>query len=964
MKKSKTQIFLTVLLICSLSAVAICTATGFLIQLYINSGAKRLVVLEKEGKLSKTYGYVWQEINATKQMAESFTDNKPSPESSKIEIPYTNKSDNEYPSLSAITELNALKTIIKNIRINDRNGIILAQIQSTQTCINISNLNEVLLKSLIETEDRHFYTRKRAWDFNALLRATLKAAVRSVVTRKLHYPRGSSTIHMQVARFLLMQYDSRGYAYAEKSMKRKIRELKLAEALRIVYTNDDILTVYINHCVSAGRGMLGYYDISTGLFGVSPESLSIPQSLYLARLVKWNRQVPVRIITQIKASMPSLANLFSWNNAKVKEIEAGLDTLTFKEQKPLIPPNSYLIDLANEYWKKICRKNGMPDEEIAEMDIADPESMIRRYGNITINLTIDYRLQKKLERMIAGRGFGPDTTIRNGKMKDKLRVAGQYYVYALIDAKSNKLLAYCSRDMLGSRLQSLHVNKNPNGSSLTKPILYALAYDLKVYKPSDAATDDAEFGDTCGWSRSLFYENKNPTGMIYHNVPEKKGYQVKNFSRRFDGYDFLFNHLSRSNNILAVETIYRLSTDLQENSEQSRAINKMLERLAINLPFDNKKITGPQLYSSLVAALRGQSAPIKGYEQNYSVALGTLELSLYEQLSLFNILYNNRIILRPSEMSSLFIKNIKIAGKDISFRDTITYRQVFSSLQTIRPVHLGLHKRLLSNPSDRLERFDLCSGDELLSNFAKSGTTDDIIRPFNVADTDTARTSFGLWNAVLRLRLTGKDLVREAARDSLVKKNHDIHTIAGTVPPEEILDVTLAATGECNAHYTGERDGKTLHGYVSRELLHAFGIPCSSGFYTAYEKEILKDTEEKTKYANQQESDLPFLSRALIRLKAGLSKPGSFDEIQFERSRSDSSIRLKGKSYKTMLKFTSYMGANAQQYHTLLEKLKKSDDPQQARNTISQILAIDTGNQILKRDLQRACTSLLNSLND
>jgi hypothetical protein len=408
--------------------------------------------------------------------------------------------------------------------------------------------------------------------------------------------------------------------------------------------------------------------------------------------------------------------------------------------------------------------------------------------------------------------------------------------------------------------------------------------------------------------------------------------------------------------------MYRLSTDLNENSEQSGSVKKLLERLAIKLPVENKQITGPQLYSSLAAALRGHSAPLKGYEQNYSTALGTLELSLYEQLSLFNILYNNRIIIKPSEMPSLFVKAIQIAGKDISFRDTITCRQVFSSLQTVQPVHLGLHKRLLSNPSDRLQRFDICGGDEHLSNFAKSGTTDDIIRPFNVAPADTSRTSFGLWNAVLRLRLTGKDLIREAAHDSIVKKNHDMHTIAGTVPAEEILDITIAATGECNAHYTGERDGKTLHGYVSRELLHAFGIPCSSGFYTAYENELLNETEAKTKYANQQESDLPFLSRALIRLKAGISKPGSLDEIRFEKSRTDVSIRLKGKSYRTMLKFTSYMGANAQQYHTLLEKLKKSDDPQQARNTISEILAIDTGNQILKRDLQRACSSLLNSL--
>jgi membrane peptidoglycan carboxypeptidase len=1030
--KKAVSIILTFSLTTCLLIVGISIGTGYLLQAYINSGAKHLVGLEKLGKLSKTYGYVWQEINATKQMKTSLTPTVKD-ENTKIQSHYRDRNtSSEFPSLAAVAELNKLKTVHKIIRVNDRNGIILAQIQSTQTSITITDLNDILLKTLIATEDKHFYTRKHAWDYNALLRATLKSILVSFRTHTLHYPRGSSTIHMQVARFLLMQYDSRGYAYAEKSIRRKIRELKLAEALRLLYSNEEILTVYINHCVSAGRGMLGYYDISIGLFGIPPDKLTIPQSLYLARLVKWNRHVPDKIINQIRGSLPTLARLFSWNDTTVRTVEKGLDTLTFRQQQPLIPANSYLLDLANEYWRKICRNKGMSDKQIAEVDIVDPESMIRRYGNITIDLTIDYRLQKKLERMVAGRGFGPDTTIRTdiflysmgenlirpgslptdtsrklwiikndtllGKTtasasvhlfpgdtvvcnirykkispdsirrsiyyykRDTLHVPGQYYAYALMDAKNNQLLAYYSKDILGSRLQSLIVNKNPNGSSVAKPIIYALAYDLGIYKPADAATDNQEIGDSCFWSRTLFYENKNPIGMIYHHVPEASGYYVQNYSHGFDGYDFLFNHLSHSNNILAVETMYRLSTDLKENSEQTRNINKLLERLAFKLPTAEKQLPGPLLYGSLVATLRGLSVPIKGVEQNYSVALGTLELSLYEQMSLFNILYNNKIILNPSERPSLFIKKINIAEKDLSFSDTLVCRQVFSSLLNIRPVHLALHKRLLSNPADHLERFDLCNEDTTIwSNFAKSGTTDDIIRPFNVDNTDASRTSFGLWNAVLRLRLTGKDLIREAVNDTLVKKTHDIQKLSTSVPPDELLDITIAAIGECNAHYTGERDGKTLHGYISRELLHSFGISCTSGLYTAYETDLVKETGEKAKYVSQQASDLSLLSRALIKLKTGISRSGSFDEITFERSRFDSSIRLKGKNYTTMLKFTSYMGTNSRQYYTLLEKLKKTDN-EQARIIISQILEIKLSNQILNRDLQHACTSLLNSL--
>ena len=277
---------------------------GFLLQFYIDSGAKKLLKLEKQGKLSHEYGYVWQEINANREMKQAASSITTGNDIIAKNYTEENRNNLDIPSLAAVKELNSIKSLHKTIRINDRNRVPLAELRTTHTSAKLTELNDILLKSLLTTEDKHFYTRKKAYDYNALLRATINAGLLSLRTMKLHYPRGSSTIHMQAARFLLMKYDSRGYAYAEKSISRKIKELKLAQALRLLYTNDEVLTLYVNHCVSAGRGMVGYHDISMGLFGVSPDKLNIPQSLYLARLVKWNRQVPKKIIRQIKASLP------------------------------------------------------------------------------------------------------------------------------------------------------------------------------------------------------------------------------------------------------------------------------------------------------------------------------------------------------------------------------------------------------------------------------------------------------------------------------------------------------------------------------------------------------------------------------------------------------------------------------------------------------------------------------------
>lgn len=993
--------------------------TEFLFDLYIDFSAKKLVQLEQDGLLSRNYGYVWQEINANNDMniaEHTITTGSNGYETKEVA---QQRKVKKFPSLAAVAELNKIRSLNRTIRVNDRNGIVLADIQTTHTSIDLSDLNEILLKSLIATEDKHYYTRKHGYDYNAILRATGNAALRSLFTFKLQYPRGSSTIQMQVARFLLMKYDRRGFAYTEKSIFRKLNELKLSQALGMTYSKDEILYLYVNHCVTAGRGMLGYHDISTGLFGVTPDKLSIPQSLYLSRIVKWNRQVPKKIIKQIKANMPALREQFRWSRQDEKEICTALDTLTFLEPRPVITSNSCVLDLANEYWKMICLQNGMSSSEIDQMDIADPESTIRRYGNCSINLTLDYRLQKLLESIVAKRGFGSDTVVRtdvrlggegrtvsrqsvpsdsmrqvsvldndttftfdNGETvslhtgdtlicnirykklendsirrscfyykRDTLRVSGQYYAYAIMDSRTGKLLAYSSRDKLGSRLQSLNVNKTPNGSSVAKPIIYALNYDLGIYQPSGMSSDDEEYTDTSLWARTRIVKNGASVGMNYKNVPDINGYDVHNHNDTFEGYDFLFNHLSNSNNIVAVETMYRFTNALRNTNGKVR---RLLDRTAISSLQEKQGLTGPEFYSGLVSIVSNSN---DRFSSNYSAVLGTVELTLCEQMHLFNVLYNNRLIAAPFLHPSLFVNTVSLAGSIVTFTDDIKTYALFDDLNNIKPVHLALHKRLVSNGADLLGEYDHC-GDEsaYLSNFAKSGTTDDIIKPFNADIIDSSKTNYGLWNAVLHVRLTKDDLKRAMYNDSLLKRK-SYFTVIDTVPDEEILDITLASIGECNTHYTGERDGKTLHGYVSREILHKFGVPCTSGYYAQYEDSLTKNVSARKKYMTNDKSDLSFVSRAIVNLKSTFGAKAAIDELHF-----DDDLRLRGKSYRTMLRFAKYTGEQSSEYYALIDTLKKGTSREETIRIVQKISMIKTENQVLKRDIERACAVLLKSL--
>jgi hypothetical protein len=59
---------------------------------------------------------------------------------------------------------------------------------------------------------------------------------------------------------------------------------------------------------------------------------------------------------------------------------------------------------------------------------------------------------------------------------------------------------------------------------------------------------------------------------------------------------------------------------------------------------------------------------------------------------------------------------------------------------------------------------------------------------------------------------------------------------------QEVCDLTIACIGECNEKYTGARDGKTLHKFVSAGLLKKAGIKSPDGFFKRYEEYLRKMT--------------------------------------------------------------------------------------------------------------------------
>ncbi|KMQ52960.1 Multimodular transpeptidase-transglycosylase [Chitinispirillum alkaliphilum] len=932
--KKKRSLFGKLLIICSillltavLGSVVAYFAGRYAFNRYFEHWGEKLVNLEERGLLSKEYGAGWQDVLAEKAMeleARRITEGEHD-EMDQVKV-VDGITLADYPSLSVVKLLSEIREYSNTIQISDRNGQSIASIKTNHQRARIEEFPPTLIKALVAAEDQNFYTNDLGIEYDSFVRAGLMAIQRSIFSFRRATPRGTSTITQQVAKLFISRLDEAGQRQVSTNVDRKVRELRLAVAMRKLYSADEILEVYMNHCVTSDYGLIGFKDIARGLLNKELHELTDAECVYLARMVKWGRNVNSRIVSQCRIDMPRIAAALGWDEEKQEEVLSEIENLTFSRPNRVTAEHGPLVDLANEFWLQTLRREGSTEQQLREMDLINPNSLVRRKGNLNIQLTIDLPLQRKLEELVDNRGYGQDTIITteirigsygenitlDSKPQDTIRkqsiiteptdfsepgssyittlqpgdtllqniryrnlgkneyrrsvfnyqrrpghVDGQYYAYSIMDSRTGELLAYYSRDKLGSRLTGLLRNRTPNGSALAKPIINALNYDLGVFKPYSKWTDAKPVTEDVPWRREINYRGGTPVGVIFEETSVRgRGYPVHNYSRSLEGCQYVFDHLNTSNNILGVETIYRLNQQLFKQGEiapdafplvnllyRIGAYSKLRDELKLNY------VTGVRVYRELsrivgaeVDTIRSGNSRMVVSDSLYSVALGTLEMSLYEQMHLFNVLYNNEIIEKPAQRPSLVIKSIELNNNPVAVRDTIRRYRPFSDINNIRPTLLGLHKRLVSHRWDGLTDYDIAYTpdfndpvysyahfhqdayyiNEPISNFAKSGTTDRIFRPFNVEPSSQERTNYGLWNAVIRV---------------------DMSKIRGS-GPTEIRDLTVACIGETNQHYTGSRDGKSLHKFLTMGLLHKGGIKAPNGFYSQYENYLHRVTPE------------------------------------------------------------------------------------------------------------------------
>ncbi|HET9466213.1 MAG TPA: transglycosylase domain-containing protein, partial [Gemmatimonadales bacterium] len=159
-------------------------------------------------------------------------------------------------------------------RVLDRSGKPIGRLtQVRRINVSLSDVPRPVRAAFIATEDRRFY-----YHGGVDWRSTGRALVRNLSDVSIR--EGFSTITMQVARNAFLPHLSN-----ERSFRRKLIELELAQRLERNLTKQQILEMYLN-VIYLGNGTYGVEAASRDLFGKSVRRLSLSEAAALAGLAK------------------------------------------------------------------------------------------------------------------------------------------------------------------------------------------------------------------------------------------------------------------------------------------------------------------------------------------------------------------------------------------------------------------------------------------------------------------------------------------------------------------------------------------------------------------------------------------------------------------------------------------------------------------------------------------------------
>ena len=355
--------------------------------------------------------------------------------------------------------------------------------------LNPSDIPEIVKQTTITAEDRDFYH-----DFAINIKGLIRAVYIDVFHRSSNLV-GGSTITQQFVKNTLLS--------PQKSISRKIKELILSIEVEIMYSKEDILTMYLNQ-MAYGSNSYGIEAASQTFFSKHAKDISLAEAATLAALLQRPTYYspygthPDQRLARVNWILDSMVGQKYINQEEADQAKIDAKNLKFAERHDFVVAPHFA-----DYVKGILvDKYG--------------EQMVDS-GGLKVTTTLDLDKQAQAEDAVKS---GADRKFDNINASNAALVS--------IDPKTGQILAMVgSRDYFNNDIDgqvNVAVAERQPGSAF-KPVVYSTLFK-KQYDPAttfwDVTTDFGNYTpkDYDGSTRGPVSIRKALAGSL--NIPAVK----------------------------------------------------------------------------------------------------------------------------------------------------------------------------------------------------------------------------------------------------------------------------------------------------------------------------------------------------------------------------------------------------------------------------------------------------------
>ena len=381
-----------------------------------------------------------------------------------------------------------------------------AEQRSKRELVKYNDIPPVMVQAVLAIEDRRFFEHSGV-NYLRMMEAAWIDLMRG------RHEQGGSTITMQLSRGFFLT--------PEKTIKRKLIEMLIAEELEHKFTKQQIFEFYANWVDLGQRGSFaisGFAEASKAYFNKDLKDITLPEAALLAGLIQRPSYLspyrhPERAMERRNLVLETMVDTHAITREQADKAKA----VPLK----LAPPNveasdaPYFVDMVREQLIGKFSENELNDSSYRIYTTLDPDLQKAAAQSVELGIKLVDEQVKKMRTKKVKVGKKIETKVENGPQAQVALVA--------LDPHTGAVLALVGgRDYGWSQLNHA-VAKRPTGS-IFKPFVYAAAMNTaldgspNVITPASTVVDEASsfaYGDQIYEPRNYKEEYHGEVSLRY-----------------------------------------------------------------------------------------------------------------------------------------------------------------------------------------------------------------------------------------------------------------------------------------------------------------------------------------------------------------------------------------------------------------------------------------------------------------